>query len=143
MSVKKDIFAKQLQHYFLQMKDYKAYFIIPAQPEEVYLALTTAITINLWTGEEAVMAEVPDTEFSLWSGAIVGKNLSFVKNKEIVQQWYFGENTESIVTIRLHAHKRGTSMEVRQSGIPDGDYDDIVDGWKDTYAAALIDFYRE
>lgn len=89
------------------------------------------------------MAEVPDTEFSLWSGAIVGKNLSFVKNKEIVQQWYFGENTESIVTIRLHAHKRGTSMEVRQSGIPDGDYDDIVDGWKDTYAASLIDFYRE
>ncbi len=125
------------------MKDYKAYFIIPAGPEEVYLALTKAITISLWTGEEAVMTDMPDTEFSLWSGAIVGKNLSFVKDKEIVQRWYFGENTESIVTIRLHAHKRGTSMEVRQSGIPDEAYEDIVDGWHDTYAASLIDFYRE
>lgn len=125
------------------MKDFKAYFIIPAEPEEVYLALTTEITINLWTGEEATMGLEPGTEFSLWSGYIVGKNLSFVKNKEIVQEWYFGENTGSIVTIRLHEHKRGTSMEVRQSGIPEEAYDDIADGWHNTYAAALIDFYRE
>lgn len=127
------------------MKDFKAYFIIPADPAEVYLALTTEVTINLWTGEEATMAAEPDTEFSLWGGAIVGKNLSFVKNKEIVQQWYFGEDeeVESIVTIRLHEHKRGTSMEVRQSAIPDEAYEDIADGWHNTYAAALIDFYRE
>src|SRR5690606_40843439 len=115
------------------MKDFKAYYIIPAEPEEVYLALTTEITINLWTGEEATMAAEPGTEFSLWSGAIVGKNLSFIKDKEIVQQWYFGEDTESVVTIRLHPHKRGTSMEVRQSGIPDEAYDDISDGWNNTY----------
>src|SRR5690606_19515872 len=125
------------------MKDFKAYYIIPAEPEEVYLALTTEITINLWTGEEATMAAYQSTEFSLWSCAIVGKNLSFIKDKEIVQQWYFGEDTESVVTIRLHPHKRGTSMEVRQSGIPDEAYDDISDGWNNTYAASLIDFYRE
>ena len=125
------------------MKDFKAYFIIPAEPEEVYLALTTEITINLWTGEEATMVAEPEAEFSLWSGAIVGKNLSFVQDKEIVQQWYFGDETESIVTIRLHEHKRGTSMEVRQSGIPDEAYEDISDGWHHTYAAALIDFYSE
>lgn len=125
------------------MKDFKAYFIVPAEPEEVYLALTTEITINLWTGEEATMVAEPETEFSMWSGAIVGKNLSFVQNKEIVQQWYFGDETESVVTIRLHEHKRGTSMEVRQSGIPDEAYEDIADGWQHTYAAALIDFYSE
>lgn len=125
------------------MKDFKAYFIIPAEPEEVYLALTTEITINLWTGEEATMVAEPDAEFSLWGGAIVGKNLSFVKDKEIVQQWYFGEDTESIVAIRLHPHKRGTSMEVRQSGIPEEAFEDITDGWHNTYAAGLIDFYRE
>ncbi|MGV3764395.1 SRPBCC domain-containing protein [Parapedobacter sp.] len=125
------------------MKDFKAYFIIPAEPEEVYLALTIETTINLWTGEEATMVAEPGAEFSLWSGAIVGKNLSFVKDKEIVQQWYFGEHTASIVTIRLHGHKRGTSLEVRQSNIPDEAYEDIEGGWHHTYAAALIDFYRE
>ena len=125
------------------MRDFKAYFIIPAEPNAVYLALTTEITINLWTGEEATMVAEPGTAFSMWGGAIVGKNLSFVEGKEIIQQWYFGEGTESIVTIKLHAHKRGTSMEVRQSGIPDEAYEDMADGWHTTYAAGLIDFYRE
>ena len=126
------------------MKDYKAYFIIPAPPELVYLALTTEMTIQLWTGEEAVMSAVPDTEFSLWSGAIVGKNLSFEQDKKIEQQWYFGDDGEpSIVTIKLHPHKQGTSMEVRQTNIPDEEYDGIVDGWQSVYVASLIDFYNE
>lgn len=136
-------FAPANRHNSYDMRDFKAYFIIPAEPAEVYLALTTEITINLWTGEEATMIAEPGTEFSMWSGAIVGKNLSFIKDKEIVQQWYFGENTASVVTVRLHEHKRGTSMEVRHSDIPDEAYEDIADGWYNTYAASLIDFYRE
>ncbi|MBK1441029.1 SRPBCC domain-containing protein [Parapedobacter sp. ISTM3] len=126
------------------MKDYKAYFIIPAPPEQVYLALTTAETIRLWTGDEVVMVAQPGTEFSLWDGAIVGKNLSFEPGRKIEQQWYFGEQEEpSIVTIKLHEHKHGTSMEVRQSNIPDEEYDNIVDGWRTEYAASLIDFYAD
>src|SRR3546814_1438001 len=94
------------------MKDFKAYFIIPAEPEEVYLALTTEITINLWTGEEATMVAEPDTEFSLWSGAIVGKNRSFVKDREIVQEWYFGENTESVVRSEEHTSELPSLMRI-------------------------------
>lgn len=126
------------------MKDYKEYFIIPADPEQVYLALTTETTINLWTGEEATMVALPDTEFSLWSGAIVGRNRSFEKDRKIEQEWYFGDEiAQSIVTIKLHEHKQGTSMEVRQSNIPDEAYEEIVDGWRHTYVASLIDFYSE
>ncbi|MFC3197402.1 SRPBCC domain-containing protein [Parapedobacter deserti] len=126
------------------MKDFKAYFIIPASPAHVFLALTKAETIRLWTGDEAVMIPEPGTEFSLWGGAIVGKNLSFEPGKKIEQQWYFGEQElPSIVTIKLHEHKQGTSMEVRQSNIPDEDYDDIVDGWRTEYVSSLIDFYTE
>lgn len=126
------------------MKDYKAYFIIPAAPSQVYLALTTETTINLWTGEEATMSPIPGTEFSLWSGSIVGKNLAFEPDKKIEQEWYFGDGPDrSIVTIKLHEHRQGTSMEVRQSNIPDEVYEEIVEGWRDTYAAALVDFYTE
>lgn len=124
------------------MRDYKEYFIIPADPELVYRALTTPETIRLWTGDEVVMTAEPGTEFSLWDGAIVGKNLAFEPGKKIEQQWYFGEQEEpSLVTIKLHPHKHGTSMEVRQTQIPDTDYDDIVDGWRTVYAASLIEFY--
>lgn len=126
------------------MKDFKKYYLIPAPPEDVYLALTTPTTIHLWSGEEAQMSTEPGSEFSLWEGSIVGKNLEFTENKMILQEWYFGDQSEkSIVTIKLHSHKDGTSVELRHSNIPDADYDDIVDGWNEVYFGALIDFYEE
>jgi len=126
------------------MKDYKKYFIIPAPPEDVYLALTNPATLHLWTGEEATMSTIPESEFSLWEGSITGKNIEFIEGKKITQQWYFGDQeVASIVTIVLHQHQHGTSLELRHTNIPDEDYVDIVDGWNEVYMAGLIDFYRE
>jgi activator of HSP90 ATPase len=125
------------------MKDFKKYYIIPAPPEEVYLALTLEPTIMLWTGAKAEMKPEPGTEFSLWDGNIVGKNLEFDAGKKIVQQWYFGDHAEeSIVTIKLHPDSKGTSLEVRHNNIPDEDYEDIVDGWDNIYVGSLQDFYE-
>jgi activator of HSP90 ATPase len=125
------------------MKDFKKYFLIPATPDQVYLALTTEATIQLWTGDKVEMVAEPGTEFSLWDGSIVGKNLEFEKDKRIVQQWYFGEQEEdSIVTIKLHPHDVGTSVELRHTNIPDSDFDDIVDGWTNAYFGSLQDFYE-
>jgi uncharacterized protein YndB with AHSA1/START domain len=126
------------------MRDYKKYCIIPATPEDIYLALTIPSTLHLWTGEEAIMSTEPGSEFSLWDGSIVGKNLEFVPGKKIVQEWYFGDQEEkSIVTIKLHAHDQGTSVELRHTNIPDADYNDIVDGWNDAYFGSLREFYEE
>ena len=126
------------------MKDYKKYYKLPAQPEEVYLALTNPNTIHLWSGEPAEMSTEPGSEFSLWEGSIVGKNLEFDEGKRIVQEWYFGDQAEpSIVTIKLHPDKEGTSVELRHTNIPDADFDDITEGWDDAYFGALHEFYEE
>jgi uncharacterized protein YndB with AHSA1/START domain len=126
------------------MKDYKEYFIIPASPEDVFAALTNPLTIELWTGEGAIMSTEPGSEFSLWEGSISGKNLEFESNKKIVQQWFFGDQEEeSIVTIKLHPHKEGTSVELRHTNIPDEDYEDIVEGWREAYFGSIIDFYED
>jgi activator of HSP90 ATPase len=126
------------------MKDYKTYYIIPAPPAVLYLALTNPLTIHLWSGESAEMSTEPGTEFSLWEGSIVGKNLAFEKDKLIQQQWYFGEQEqESIVTIKLHPHPKGTSVELRHTNIPDESYDEIVEGWNETYFQSLKEFYTE
>lgn len=124
------------------MKDYKQYFLISAEPEEVYAALTNAATLQLWTGEPAIMNEEAGSEFNLWQGSIVGKNLEFVPGKKIVQEWFFGDQEPaSIVSILLHPHKQGTSAELRHTNIPDEAYDEIVEGWNDVYFNALQDFY--
>jgi activator of HSP90 ATPase len=125
------------------MKDFKKYFIIPAPPEEVYLALTLPATIQLWTGEAAEMSTEPGTEFSLWEGSITGKNISFEEGKKIVQEWYFGEQEEaSVVTIKLHSHKQGTSAELTHTNIPDEAYEEMVEGWNENYFGLLIEFYQ-
>jgi uncharacterized protein YndB with AHSA1/START domain len=126
------------------MKDFKKYYIIPAPHEEVYLALTNPNTLRLWTGEVAEMSTEPGSEFSLWEDSITGKNLEFEEGKKIVQQWYFGEQEEpSIVTIKLHEHKNGTSAELRHTNIPDDAFDEIVEGWDDTYFRSLREFYED
>ena len=125
------------------MKDFKKYYSLPATPEEVYTALTNPLTIELWTGETVEMSTEPDSEFSLWEGSIVGKNLEFEENKKIVQQWYFdGQPEDSIVTIKLHPDKNETSIELRHTNIPDEEYDDMVDGWNSSYFGALADFFE-
>lgn len=126
------------------MKEFKKYYIIPAPPEDVYRALTNANTLHLWTGEPAEMSAEAGSEFSLWDGSIAGKNIEFIPDKKVVQQWYFGEQPEaSIVSITLHPHKHGTSAELKHTNIPSEDYQDITEGWDETYFGALIDFYTE
>lgn len=126
------------------MKSFKKYYIIPAPPEDVYKALTTEITIRLWTGDLVKIDPREGGEFSMWDDAITGKFIELEPYKKIVQQWYFGEQEEpSIVTIKLHEDKKGTSFELQHSNIPADAFDDIVTGWKETYIASLVEFYED
>jgi uncharacterized protein YndB with AHSA1/START domain len=124
------------------MKDFKKYYLLSATPEEVYIALTNPLTIKLWTSEEAEMSTEPGSEFSIMGDSIVGKNIEFVENKKIVQQWYFGDQEEnSIVTIKIHQHAEGSSVELRHTNIPDEAYEDIVEGWNSAYFGSLQEYF--
>jgi activator of HSP90 ATPase len=126
------------------MPDFKKYYILNAPPEEVFIALTNPFTIKLWSGSDAVMSTEPGSEFSLWEESIVGKNIEFEDGKKIVQQWYFGDDsTESIVTLKLHPHPKGTSVELLHTNIPEEAFDNMTEGWNDYYFGSLIDFYEE
>jgi uncharacterized protein YndB with AHSA1/START domain len=125
------------------MKDYKKYFKLPADPEEVYAALTNPATIQLWSGEPAVMSTEPGSNFALWDESITGINIEFEPGKKIVQQWDFeDQEAPSIVTIKLHPDKEGTSVELRHTNIPDDVFENIVDGWNENYFGSLADFYE-
>jgi uncharacterized protein YndB with AHSA1/START domain len=126
------------------MKDFRKYYNIPASPDDVYVALTNPVTLQLWTGEPAEMSTEPGSEFSLWDGSITGKNIEFETGKKLIQQWYFGDQPEeSIVTILLHPKGLGTSVELSHTNIPDEDYEDMADGWNNSYFGPLREFYTE
>ena len=115
---------------------------IKGTPEEVYRAFTNSFTIQLWSDFPAIMEDVPDSEFSILDGAIEGKNVEFVKDTLIRQIWYFGEEEESEVTIRLDPAKGHTNVYVEQHNIPDDAYDNILEGWKESYLGAIRDFFE-
>jgi activator of HSP90 ATPase len=128
------------------MKTYKKYFKITADPSDVFNALTNKEMLEIWTGEDAVMEPVANTEFSLWDESICGMNLEFEKDRKIVQEWYFGEEDDdkkSIVTIKLHPDKKGTMMEVVQTNIPEEAYQNISEGWEEDYYRGLNELFEE
>ena len=123
------------------MKNLKRYYILNAEPNDVYNALTNKTMLEIWTGETAEMEPIAGTVFSLWGGSISGVNIEFEENKKIVQEWFFDENENSIVTMKLHPHKKGTSLELIHTKIPDEAFENISEGWDEDYFGALNELF--
>ena len=124
------------------MKTIKISRRIQATPEELYLALINPFTIELWSGDPAIMSEVAGEEFSLLDGNINGKNMSFVPNQEIKQVWYFGADVESQVIIRIFPDKTHSQIWIEHTGIPDEAYENMLEGWNSAYLNPLKDFFE-
>jgi activator of HSP90 ATPase len=125
------------------MKTFKKTFKINAEPSDVYSAVTNHFTIELWSGYPAQMTTVPGSEFSLWEGDITGKNLEFIQDKKVVQEWYFGDQAEkSIVTITISSDRENSLVTVEQTNIPDKEFDGIAEGWREHYFDAIKNFFN-
>ncbi len=125
------------------MKTFKKTFRINAEPSDVYSAITNPFTIELWSGYPAEMSTVPGSEFSLWEGDITGKNLEFIADKKVVQEWYFGDQEEkSIVTITIEPDRENSRVTVEHTNIPDEEFNDIAEGWREYYIEAIISFFN-
>ncbi|MGD0583379.1 MAG: SRPBCC domain-containing protein [Bacteroidales bacterium] len=125
------------------MKTFKKTFKIHAEPADVYSAITNPYTIELWSGYPAVMTEEPGSEFSLWEGDITGRNIEFIKDRKIVQEWFFGEQeANSVVTISIQPDGGNSSVTVEHSNIPDEEFAGIAEGWKEFYFDAINNFFN-
>lgn len=125
------------------MKELRKYYRIKGTPGEIYAALVNPFSIALWSGSESVMKEEEGSEFSLFDGDISGKNLSFEKDHQIVQEWYFGkQEEESIVTITLRPDRHFTKIELHHTNIPDDAHEEMAFGWDAYYFGRLKEFFE-
>ncbi len=127
------------------MKTFETKLVVDALPEDVYAALTNSFAIELWTGYKAVMEPVEGSEFEMWEGDICGRIVKLVPNELIEQEWYFGEQEEeSIVSIKIMPRgKNKSTIAVTHTNIPIEAYEDITEGWTETYLACLKQFLEE
>jgi activator of HSP90 ATPase len=125
------------------MKTFKRTFKINAEPSDIYAAITNPHTIELWSGYPAEMSTEPESEFSLWEGDITGKNIEFVQDRKVVQEWYFGDQAEkSIVIITIAPDRENSIIVVEQTNIPDDEFDGIAEGWREFYFGAISNFFN-
>jgi len=125
------------------MKTFKKTFKVNADPSDIYSALTNSYTIELWSGYHAQMLTEPGSEFSLWEGDITGRNLEFIQDRKVVQEWYFGDQAEkSIVTIIINPDEENSQVTVEHTNIPDDEFAQISEGWREFYIGAIIDFFN-
>lgn len=124
------------------MKEFKKRYTLNALPHDVYNAMTNPLMIEIWTGEPVVMSTVPGSVFEIWDGAITGENVEFIEDKLIVQKWFFGEEEDSIVTIKLFPDRKGTQVELHQTNIPEKAFNNMVDGWDTDYFGNLRQLYE-
>ena len=89
------------------------------------------------------MSTTAGEEFSMFNGDISGRNLQFEENKKVIQEWYFGEQKEpSVVTITLSPDRYSTKIELLHTNIPDEAFDDICEGWDESYFGGLKEFFE-
>jgi activator of HSP90 ATPase len=125
------------------MKTFKKSFKINTEPSDIYSAITNSYTIELWSGYPAIMSTEPGSEFSMWEGDITGINLEFVEDRKVVQEWHFGDQpVKSIVTITITPDRENSIVTVEHTNIPDEEFDEIAEGWREYYIGAIINFFN-
>lgn len=126
------------------MKELKKTIHIKVPIEVVFNAITNPLTIELWTGYEARMESVPGTEFSMFEGDITGRIRTFEPNVLLEQIWDFGEQQEeSLVRIELFEEKGRTRIELTHTNIPDEAFENIEEGWRNSYLGALKSYLED
>ena len=120
------------------MKNLRKTVHIKVPRQEVYNAITNPLTLELWTGHEAWIEARPGSEFFMFGGDITGW-VKIIEPPSLIEQiWDFGDQKEeSIVRIELFEEPNQTRLELSHTNIPDEAFENIEQGWKKYYLAAL------
>jgi activator of HSP90 ATPase len=125
----------------MQMKTFSKSFRFNATAEDVYACFTNTYTVELWSGNPAIMPTEPGHDFSMFDGDITGTIIKLIPYSLVEQEWYFGkQNPPSLVKISLKEKGGVTEVSIEQTGIPDEDYENIVEGWQEQIIDGIASF---
>ena len=117
-----------------------------APPARVYAVLTDEKLFAAMSGAPATIENREGGAFSLFGGAITGRNLELVEAKRVVQAWYdtaWPAGLYSIIRFELAASGGGTHIAFEQAGFPESDRASLVAGWKSHYWDPMKAYLRK
>jgi activator of HSP90 ATPase len=110
--------------------------VFKANPHDVYEALMDSDWHSQFTGDKADISREVGGKFTAFNGYSEGVNIELVQDKKIVQSWHASDWLEghySQVTFSLKKLQDGTCLHFTQTGVPEDQYEDISQGWRDYY----------
>jgi activator of HSP90 ATPase len=109
---------------------------LQASPHQVYETLMDSRKHSRLTGARAKSDRKGGGKITAFSGQIKGYTLEVVSDKKIVQLWraeHWPRGHYSTATFSLIREKGGTRLTLLQKDVPNQDYKDICEGWRDFY----------
>lgn len=112
--------------------------LIKASPHEVYEAFMDSKKHSKFTESKAKISREIGGNFTIFEGALEGKNLELIQDKKIVQSWRSNEEGwpkthYSTITIELESIKEGTRLIFKQTDVPLSSYESVKEGWNEYY----------
>ena len=107
-----------------------------ASPSEVYDAIMDSQKHSKFTGSKCVIGKKAGDAFTAYDGYIEGKNLELVAGKKIVQSWRssgWPDGHYSKVIFEFEKIPAGTKMKFTHEGVPENDFREKSNGWKEHY----------
>lgn len=127
-------------------KNIKQTTTFKASPHDVYESLMDSRKHAKFTEGKASISRKVGGKFSISDGYIEGVNLELVPDEKIVQSWRASDWPErhySTVTFKLTKVEDGTRLTFTQTGVPDDQYEDISQGWRDYYWKPMREFLEK
>ena len=119
---------------------------IPAPPHAVYEALLDSREHSAFTGAAAKISRRVGGTFSVFDGWAHGKIVSLEKDARIVETWrtedFANDAPDSTVSFTIRPHRGGSRLTFVHSGVPDGEYTDLKQGWIDYYWKPLQKYFQ-
>jgi activator of HSP90 ATPase len=130
------------------MKNLHESITLQASPEEIYDVLMDSEKHGRLIEAETEIENKVGGGFSLWNGGIVGENVELEPGKKIVQKWRAEQDNwpkghYSILKFELISTPDGTMLTLDQKDIPDDDFDNVKNGWKDYYFVPLKELFNK
>ena len=121
----------------IKIKSIEEEIVIMSTPHEIYEVFMDAKKHSKLTESIARVSREIGGSFSIYEGALSGKNIELIQDKKIVQTWRGdGENWPkryySTITLIFEPDDKGTLIKFTHVDIPEGAYESVKEGW-DTY----------
>ena len=93
-----------------------------------------------------ISREIGGTFAAFGERMVRGKNLLIKPSTRVVQTWraqvWKDSDPDSVLVLTFMPTPRGAAIELVQTGIPDGVYDTINDGWNEMYWKPWKEYLR-